>query len=486
MALGALRTAAFFIVHELTLPRKNTMLLTTIQFNAVLDALEQILPFTAPADVCMSRLFREHKKLGARDRSAVAENVFGVLRALPKLKWIAGEEAGARLWLLAFHAAVEKRTMKELATFYREDQLELAKKWKAVNLAEAPLAVRAGFTQWIVDALHAEGRSNDEILAIGHGLGQSAPLDIRANLLKTKRDTLLEQLRAEHFVAEPTPYSPWGIRLGAKPALSRHPGFLGGLYEVQDEGSQLLALISGVRRGQMVTDFCAGAGGKTLALGALMQSTGRLYAFDVSEKRLANLKPRVARSGLSNVQAQLISSEHDQKIKRLAGKMDVVLVDAPCSGLGTLRRNPDLKYRQTLVGVGELNNKQASILASAARLVKVGGRLVYATCSILESENSVIVDTFLATHPEFERMDVRTLLSKERVELELAGPDLVLNPQQHGTDGFYAAVLQRKPLQAQVLESEATEELEESAAANDADEESGEAVAVEEVVASAP
>ncbi|GGP27739.1 RsmB/NOP family class I SAM-dependent RNA methyltransferase [Silvimonas amylolytica] len=433
------------------------MLLTSVQFNAVLDALEQILPFTAPADVCMSRLFREHKKLGARDRGIIAETVFGVLRALPKLKWIAGEYAGARLWLLAWHSAVEKRTLKELSTFYREDQLELAKEWKAKKLADAPLGVRAGFPQWIVEALQAEGRSDAEILELGLGLGQPAPLDLRANLLKNKRDALLEQLRTEHFQAEPTPYSPWGIRLGGKPALSRHPGFLGGLYEVQDEGSQLLTLLAGVRRGQMVTDFCAGAGGKTLALGAQMQSTGRLYAFDVSEKRLANLKPRLARSGLSNVQSQLIASENDQKIKRLAGKMDAVLVDAPCSGLGTLRRNPDLKYRQSQTSVAELNAKQASILASAARLVKTGGRLVYATCSILEAENSVIVDTFLATHPEFERIDVRTLLAKEKIDLPLDGPDLRMTPVKHGTDGFYAAVLQRRSMAAVADEVAAAE-----------------------------
>ncbi len=444
------------------------MLLTSIQFNAILDALEQILPFTAPADVCTSRLFREHKKLGSRDRAIIAETVFGVLRALPKLKWIAGEEAGGRLWLLAWHAAVEKHTIKELSTFYREDQLELAKTWKGKNLADAPLAVRAGFPQWIVDALQAESRTDEEILQLGLGLGQPAPLDIRANLLKNKRDALLEQLQAEHFQAEATPYSPWGIRLGGKPSLSRHPGFLGGLYEVQDEGSQLLTLLTGVRRGQMVTDFCAGAGGKTLALGAQMQSTGRLYAFDISEKRLANLKPRLARSGLSNVQSQLIASENDQKIKRLAGKMDAVLVDAPCSGLGTLRRNPDLKYRQSGTDVAELNAKQASILASAARLVKTGGRLVYATCSILESENSAIVDAFLATHPEFERVDVRTLLAKEKVDLPLDGPDLRLTPIQHGTDGFYAAVMQRRSLAAVADEVAAAIEQAQDTASNDA------------------
>jgi 16S rRNA (cytosine967-C5)-methyltransferase len=192
----------------------------------------------------------------------------------------------------------------------------------------------------------------------------------------------------------------------------------------------------------MVVDFCAGAGGKTLLLGALMRSTGRLYAFDVSDKRLAKLKPRVARSGLSNVHPAAISSENDQRVKRLAGKIDRVLVDAPCSGLGTLRRNPDLKWRQTPEAVTELTRKQADILASAARLVKPGGRLVYATCSILVEENEGIVDAFLAAHPEFHRLSATEVLAKQGIALD-CGEDLRLLPQLHGTDGFYAAVLER-------------------------------------------
>lgn len=434
------------------------MILTPIQYDAVLEALDQILPFSAPADVCMSRMFRENKRLGARDRTAIAETVFALLRNLPKLKWVAGDDAGGRLWLLALHSAVEKRNMKELATTYRENQLDIAQKWKALDWNTAPLAVRANLTEWIVEALQAEGRSEEEILAVGNSLAHNAALDIRANILKTKRDTLLEQLKAEEFPAEATPYSPWGIRLVGKPNLARHPLFLAGNFEVQDEGSQLLAILTGVKRGQMVTDFCAGAGGKTLAIGAVMQSTGRLYAFDISEKRLANLKPRLARSGLSNVQPQLIASEHDQKIKRLAGKMDAVLVDAPCSGLGTLRRNPDLKYRQSPKSVNELNQLQQSILASASRLVKAGGRLVYATCSILDRENKEVVDAFLATHPDFERIDVRDLLAKEKIELALTGTDLQLTPMQHGTDGFYAAVLQRKAAGARPAPADAAEE----------------------------
>lgn len=211
---------------------------------------------------------------------------------------------------------------------------------------------------------------------------------------------------------------------------------------MQDEGSQLLAQLVGAKRGEMVADFCAGAGGKTLALGASMRNTGRLYAFDISEKRLAKLKPRLARSGLSNVHPVVIAHERDAKIKRLAGKLDRVLVDAPCSGLGTLRRNPDVKWRQNLVGIAELNVKQTAILDSAARLVKSGGRLVYATCSVLEEENEAIVSAFIAAHPDFTLVPMSQVLAEQKIDLEM-GDYLKLMPHLHQTDGFFAAVLER-------------------------------------------
>jgi 16S rRNA (cytosine967-C5)-methyltransferase len=198
----------------------------------------------------------------------------------------------------------------------------------------------------------------------------------------------------------------------------------------------------GAKRGEMVADFCAGAGGKTLALGAFMRNTGRLYAFDVSEKRLARLKPRLARSGLSNVHPVLIAHERDAKIKRLSGKLDRVLVDAPCSGLGTLRRNPDVKWRQTQVGISELNVKQSAILDSAARLLKAGGRLVYATCSMLEEENENIVQAFLLAHPDFTLLPVSQVLEEQKVDLAM-GDYLKMFPHKHHTDGFFAAVMQR-------------------------------------------
>jgi 16S rRNA (cytosine967-C5)-methyltransferase len=243
--------------------------------------------------------------------------------------------------------------------------------------------------------------------------------------------------------ASATPFSPIGIRLRGKPALNKHQLFLGGKVEVQDEGSQLLGFLLAPKRNDMVVDFCAGAGGKTLLLGAMMNSQGRLYAFDISEKRLANLKLRLKRSGLSNLHPQLIAHENDQKIKRLAGKIDRVLVDAPCSGMGTLRRNPDLKFRQSPQSIEELTQKQASILAAASKLLKPGGRLVYATCSLLPQENRAIVDAFLAAHPDFVLRPANEILAQQLIHLD-TGECLQLSPLQHGTDGFFAAVMERQ------------------------------------------
>jgi 16S rRNA (cytosine967-C5)-methyltransferase len=254
---------------------------------------------------------------------------------------------------------------------------------------------------------------------------------------------VIAELATAPIICEPTPYASLGIRIRKKPALQNLPLFQSGAIEVQDEGSQLLAQIVAAKRGEMVADFCAGAGGKTLALGAAMRNTGRLYAFDVSEKRLNKLKPRLARSGLSNVHPVVIAHENDTKVKRLAAKLDRVLVDAPCSGLGTLRRNPDMKWRQTPEALTELNAKQSAILSSAARLVKPGGRLVYATCSLLDEENEAIVTQFIADHEDFVLLPMKDVLAEQKIALEM-GDYLKLSPQRHQTDGFFAAVLERK------------------------------------------
>src|SRR5688500_13388192 len=266
----------------------------------------------------------------------------------------------------------------------------------------------------------------------------AAQHDRRPTLARAGRDEVLARLADDGIRAAPTPFSPAGVRLAGKPAINRHALFKQGLVEVQDEGSQLLAWLLAPRRGEMVADYCAGAGGKTLAVAMLMRGSGRIYAMDVSAKRLAALAPRAARAGITNVHSIVLAGDSDARARRLAGKLDRVLVDAPCSGFGTLRRNPDLKWRHAPAAIAQLAQKQRRILAAAAQLVKPGGRLIYATCSILREENDAVADNFLGTHPDFKALSCAELLAAQRIPLD-TGERLRLLPHRHGTDGFFAA-----------------------------------------------
>jgi 16S rRNA (cytosine967-C5)-methyltransferase len=367
--------------------------------------------------------------------------VFGVLRRKLLLDHLS-EGATLRMSLLLWLARFAGRSARELSPLLNAGEAEWLAEKKAVAIDDLPLTLRADLPEWIVERLQRQW-PDEEIYALGRALQQPAPLDVRVNTLRADRDGVLQALTKEGLKAEPTPYSPIGIRLHGRPALNRNPLFLDGSIEVQDEGSQLLGFLLAPRRHELVVDFCAGAGGKALMLGAMMNSQGRLYAFDVSTARLARLKPRLARSGLSNLHPYAIRNEHDTKVKRLAGKIDRVLVDAPCSGLGTLRRNPDLKWRQSPAALAELTAKQGAILHAAAGLVKTGGRLVYATCSLLAEENQDIVAAFLSRHPGFEAIPAAVALAEQRIDLPME-TYLQLKPHVHGTDGFFAAVLQRK------------------------------------------
>ncbi|MBT9589449.1 MAG: RsmB/NOP family class I SAM-dependent RNA methyltransferase [Thiobacillus sp.] len=393
-----------------------------------------VLDFKRPADAELSAFFRDHKKLGPHDRAFVAEAVFGVLRRYRYLSVVV-PAANPRTLVIAWLIKARGMSGAVLEQFAKPELIDHIRNAKTDDLS---LGIAADLPDWVIEKLRLSMNDAD-ILALGRALQQQAPLDVRVNTIKANRETVLAQLLAEGMAVEATPYSPWGIRFKDHPAINRHPLFVNGSLEVQDEGSQLLALLVGARRGEMVCDFCAGAGGKTLAIGAMMASSGRLYAFDVAEKRLVKMKPRLARSGLSNVMPQLLSSENDTRVKRLAGKLDRVLVDAPCSGLGTVRRNPDLKFRQSAESVAELTQKQTAILRSAAKLLKPGGRLVYATCSLLAEENEAVVGTLLA-EGGFTLLPVNELLAQSKIDLD-TGPMLKMSPSIHGTDGFFAAVL---------------------------------------------
>jgi len=412
-------------------------------FQATLDVLHQVLAFEHPADGVLSRYFREQRTLGQSDRAFIAESVFGVLRHKRVLDALGAEGAPRRL-LLGWLARFEQAAVSELAPVLKRGESEWLAGVESASLDRLPLAVRAELPDWVYERLHAR-MNESELLALGEGLQMPAPLDLRVNVVRAPRQSALDALRESGIEAAPTPYSPIGLRVRGKPAINRHPLFLDGTLEVQDEGSQLIGYLVAPRRRELVVDFCAGAGGKSLMLASLMHSQGRVYAFDVSAARIARMQPRLKRSGLSNVQPHLLANEHDTKVKRLAGKIDRVLVDAPCSGLGTLRRNPDLKWRQSPEALGEMRVKQAAILRAASRLVKSGGRLVYATCSLLAEENEAIVDAFLADAPGFVELSAADVLKQQAIDLE-TGPRMRLWPHVHGTDGFFAAVLEcREP-----------------------------------------
>jgi 16S rRNA (cytosine967-C5)-methyltransferase len=409
------------------------------------EVLREVLRFSAPADVTLSRYFKDHPRLGGRERGAIAEAVYSVLRNRSFFTDFAGAGKAAtmrRLTLLGMAEAVGADSLGGLT----DEESQFLARINEIDRNLLPPRMRANLPDWLYDKFVAQ-YGEEETLQLAAVLNTPAPLDLRVNSLKASRDDVARQLAEAPIAAEPTPYSPLGLRVWKKPALQNLPLFKEGAIEVQDEGSQVLSQLLGARRGEMVVDFCAGAGGKTLALGAVMRNTGRLYAFDVSDKRLSKLKPRLARSGLSNVHPVLIAHERDAKIKRLAGKIDRVLVDAPCSGMGTLRRNPDVKWRQQPEGIAEMQEKQASILDGAARLLKSGGRMVYATCSLLREENDVIVEQFLASHPDFELVPMSKVLAEQKIPLEM-DQYLKMVPHKHQTDGFFAAVLERKPMTA--------------------------------------
>lgn len=425
--------------------------------------LSNLLDFNSPADAKLGEFFRNHRDLGTKERAFVAESVYGVLRRLRYLSVVAANEENdpddARKLILAWLLRVQGKSLRELDDILSEQQKEWAVTIKAKSTENLPLAVQADVRDWFWDKLVAQ-YGETEALTICRSMFDQASLDLRVNTIKATRDEVLAKMQAENTVKDNVistmPYSPIGIRMGAKLNISRHVMFTEGKIEVQDEGSQLLSYLVSPKRGMMVADFCAGAGGKTLAIGALMKNTGRLYAFDVSEKRLHNLGQRLKRSGLSNLHAQVISSEQDPKLKRLNGKFDRVLVDAPCSGLGTLRRNPDLKWRQTEQDVIELTQKQTAILARAAKLTKAGGRLIYATCSLLRDENEAIVEAFMQANPEFNLVPASEVLAHHHVALD-TGPYLRLLPHLHQTDGFFAAVLEKKAAIPEAKETETKE-----------------------------
>ena len=415
--------------------------------KALLDACAELvrltLQFNHPADAVVSRFFRDNRNLGPRERATLSETVFKVLRQKLLFEHMARSGSGAKERRLAILGFAGPRD------FVKSALNDTEKKWLDMCDSIQPGDLMSqhihNLPDWLARPLKEQ--LGDEFDALAKSFQEPGTLDLRVNDLNEKRAEVQKELTAAGIACEPTPFSPWGLRLQGKPSLAKVKAFERGAVEVQDEGSQLLALLLDAHRGEMVVDFCAGAGGKTLAIGAAMRNTGRLYAMDTSAHRLDALKPRLARSQLSNVHPAAIAHERDDRVKRLAGKIDRVLVDAPCSGLGTLRRNPDLKWRQKPEGIAEVAITQTAILDSAARLLKSGGRLVYATCSVLPQENEDIANAFSAAHPDFVQLPVLDELTRLKVlnpQNLCSGQFLRLWPHRHGTDGFFAAIWVRK------------------------------------------
>ena len=419
--------------------------------NSTEEVLREVLRLTGPADGVLSRYFKDHVRLGARERGVIAEAVYNLLRNKSVYTNFSESGSGPLMRRMALLGLADSVGTDSIGGLSEQEGIWL-QHVMAIDRNTLPLAIRVNTPSWIVDRLVRQ-HGEVEALHVIDALNTSASLDLRVNMMTANREQVIQDLIVAGLEPTVTPYSTWGLRLLKKPALQNMPLFKEGAIEVQDEGSQLLAQITGAKRGEMVVDFCAGAGGKTLALGAMMRNTGRLYAFDISEKRLAKLKPRLARSQLSNVHPVVIAHENDAKVKRLAGKIDRVLVDAPCSGLGTLRRNPDVKWRQTEQSLAELNVKQISILHSAARLVKPGGRLVYATCSLLDEENDAIAEQFLAAHEDFHLVNMSAIMTEQKIDLQMDAY-LKMLPNVHHTDGFFAAVFERKKLEKVVPSKE--------------------------------
>ncbi len=420
--------------------------------KALLEACAELvrlaLKFDHPTDAIVANFYRVNRGLGPRERATLTETVYTVLRKKLLFDHFAPSGSGAkerRLAVLGFFGP--RDFLKAALSDQEKNWLDQCDKIDVSHLMERQ---RHNLPEWLVEALKAQ--LGTEFWPLVESLNQTGTLDLRVNALKDKRADVQKELAKAGIKSTLTPFSPMGLRVEGKPVLNKLESFTRGAYEVQDEGSQLLAMLLDAKRGEMVVDFCAGAGGKTLAIGAAMRSTGRLYAFDTSGHRLEALKPRLARSGLSNVHPAAIAHERDDRVKRLSGKIDRVLVDAPCSGLGTLRRNPDLKWRQSLKAVEDMAVTQAAILASASRLLKPGGRLVYATCSLLPQENEVIADAFTAGHDDFTPLEAGEILDQLKVEHaqtlcsggESGQKHLRLWPHRHGTDGFFAAVWQKK------------------------------------------
>ncbi|MEZ5839356.1 MAG: RsmB/NOP family class I SAM-dependent RNA methyltransferase [Hyphomicrobiales bacterium] len=428
------------------------------RLQAAIEVLEALEREHRPATEVLRDWGNAHRFAGSGDRAAIGNLVHDALRARASLAWRMGS-AAPRALVLATYVRLWGRDIATLEAHLSGDQhapapLEDAER-AALGADEAegaPDHVRGDYPEWLAPSFARVFA--DRAVAEGRALSARAPVDLRANTLKSGRNKMLAAL--SRFGAVPTAIAPQGIRLPAgdgparAPQVQAEPGYKKGWFEIQDEGSQLAALLAGARGGDQVADVCAGGGGKTLALSAAMANKGQIHAFDADRNRLAGIFERLDRAGTRNV--QVIPANERARLEAMAGRMDVVLVDAPCTGTGTWRRRPDAKWRLSEKQLADRIADQQEVLALAEPLVKPGGRLVYVTCSVLPEENEDQVAAFLATHPGYRlqpaaevwRTALDTALPDEfRAPVEGHGEAIRLTPATAGTDGFFVAVMVR-------------------------------------------
>jgi len=412
----------------------------------------------APADGILSDYLKDRRYMGSKDRGFVAEIVYFILRCGGALEW----------WLerLQVESSPRQIVILTLVLRYQYGRTEINELFNGGKYSPAPLTnpefriidrtvgqalihpdmpdwARYSMPEWLMPLL--KRTFGDEMEDAMDALNQEAPLDLRVNTLKCKdRSDLITELDRMQYYGSPTPYSPLGVRIKKRvPVFTTEP-FRNGWFEMQDEGSQIVAALVDAKPGQKVIDFCAGAGGKTLAIAAHMQNKGRILAWDVNESRLNQIRRRIARAGADNIIVHPLESEHDSFLKRHLNSADWVLVDSPCSGSGTWRRNPDLKWRFNKADLLEVLALQKNILHNAARLVVSGGRVVYATCSLFEEENEKQAQEFLVEHPDFEVEQPAQMWNKLVTRGAGLGSYLRLSPHKYGTDGFFAVIMKRK------------------------------------------
>lgn len=414
----------------------------------------------APVDSLMAQYFKNRRYIGSKDRGAISDLTYFVLRNGGALEWHIEQcdrsTTPRRLVMVALlfygqsgHTPMEREDIAALFSgakyappvITEQEQLMLARcEGREFTPPSMPAAARYNYPDWMEGRL--KDAFGDDLPEAMQALNAQAPIDLRVNLLKCKdRGDLILALDKDGYFASPTPHSPLGVRLKKRLPAFNTQAFKDGMYEMQDEGSQIVGLLVQAKPGQKVIDFCAGAGGKTLAIAATMQNKGRVLAWDVAAHRLEQINKRLARAGVDNVQTHVLKNESDPFLKRHIGTADWVLVDAPCSGSGTWRRNPDLKWRFSPEDLQEVKSLQSGILKNAARLVKPGGKLVYVTCSIFPDENVGQVKQFLMQNPTFRVAPPDKIWNKHVSVKDGVGPVLQLSPHQDGTDGFFGAVL---------------------------------------------